>query len=227
VLGIDTSSGTSGVALYEEHGRLAEESWRLNKTTEVLPAVARLWRSAAGSVKQTKLVVVATGPGSFTGLRVGLSIGKGLALALGCPLVGVPTLDSVAYQHAALERPLLAVVAAGRGQLYVAEYVAGSGRLARVSEYAVRTAEELAAQLSRARRGLVVCGELTAAEAALLGRRAAATVGVLTGAAALRRPGFLAELGVWTWSRDGAADPATVEPLYLRRAPGEGRPAAA
>lgn len=172
VLAIDTSTRVGGVALCEGGQVLGEDTWQAggHQTTQVLPAAARLWERAGHTVRDLALVVVAIGPGSFTGLRVGLSLAKGLCLPLGIPLVGVPTLDALAYQvTAGIARTarLVAVVNAGRGMYYAGTYTASSGQLRREAEFAVVSAEELVA-LARGQRGeVVVAGELDEAGCAL------------------------------------------------------------
>ena len=69
------------------------------QTSEVLPAAVRLWERAGITAADLDAVAVSAGPGSYTGLRVGFSLAKGMALARGLPVVAIPTLEAVAYQH--------------------------------------------------------------------------------------------------------------------------------
>ena len=109
ILAIDTSAGTSVLAtIEEENGRIAELELPA-RSPELIPELHRLARGAI-----TK-VAVATGPGSFTGLRVGVSFGLGLAMGRRIPIVPLPTLD---LQAARSEAPVIAVVEAGRGRFY-------------------------------------------------------------------------------------------------------------
>ena len=164
VLAIDTSTRVGGVALCRGDQLLGEDTWQAggHQTRQVLPAAARLWERAGCTVRDLALVVVATGPGSFTGLRVGVSLAKGLCLPLGIPLVGVPTLDALAYQLAAgtASARLVAVVDAGRGHYYAGTYAARGDQLRREGSFAVVTADELPALVHRSRGAVVVGGEL-------------------------------------------------------------------
>ncbi len=226
-LAIDTSTRNAAVALCRGATILAEHVWHAAgaQTQQVLPEVARLCARAGIMPAALGLVAVAIGPGSFTGLRVGVSLGKGMALALRIPLVGVPTLDSAAYQQREARRLVCAVADAGRGQVYAALYrpAAGAarGRLRRVGDYVTLGHEELARALSLAGERVVVCGEV----APELARQIAAATGGRARAAApaacLRRPAFLAELARWRLAEQGAPDAAALQPLYLRRAAGE------
>jgi tRNA threonylcarbamoyladenosine biosynthesis protein TsaB len=221
VLAIDTSTRAGGVALCRGPAVVGEDTWLAagGQTTPVLPAAARLCARAGAAPRDLSVIVVATGPGSFTGLRVGVSLGKGFAVALGIPLIGVATLDALAYQHRDGGPHVCAVVEAGRGQLYVGTYRRSAGRLRRAGDFQVWSAEELAAGLAGARHAWFVAGEIDAAVEAALAHALGGRVRIASPAARPRRPAYLAELGLWHLARDGRADAAALQPIYLRRAP--------
>jgi tRNA N6-adenosine threonylcarbamoyltransferase len=108
---IDTSSAMSAVALLDLSGRVVYEDLSESGPTFDLPSRYRALEDGPALTK----VAVATGPGSFTGLRTGVSFGLGLAVGLGIPIVPLPTL---ALQAARSETPVLAVSEAGRGRVY-------------------------------------------------------------------------------------------------------------
>lgn len=233
-IGIDTASRLGGVALWRNGQVLAERTWHggLNHTAQVVPALIDLLAAVGLPTAPTMPrlpdrgdtplagVVASTGPGSFTGLRAGLACAKALALARGVPLVGVPGLDALAYQltaMASLSRgtEVCAVSDAGRGNLYAARYLMHRGELWRVSRYAVVSPDEFVAQLGAAAVRMLVGGELPLKTARALIADCADRMTVVTPAAALRRPGYLVALGK---ERAAAAgDPASLEPLYIRR----------
>ena len=219
LLAIDTSSRTGGVALLDGTVILAEENWLGggNQTAQVLPVVSRICEQAGRTVGELEAVVVATGPGSFTGLRVGASLGKGLAVALRIPLIGIPTLDAAAYQHRHVSGTILAVVSAGRGLLYAGVYRSTARGLRRSGEFLTLTAEELAETASQLGPSPLVCGELEPAVIDSLHGATPATVRLVSPAARLRRTAFLGELGLWELVTRGPADPASLQPIYLRR----------
>jgi tRNA threonylcarbamoyladenosine biosynthesis protein TsaB len=111
ILVVDTSSARSALALLDEAGRVMVEELHPSGRTLDLPA---RFRAINGGAPVTK-VAVATGPGSFTGLRVGVSFGLGLAVGLEIPIVPLPTL---AIQAARATEPVLALAEAGRGRVY-------------------------------------------------------------------------------------------------------------
>lgn len=125
-LAVDTSLATTGVALLEEDSLRAELAVRngRNHAEVLLPSIERLLASVGIEKGQIDLFAVTAGPGSFTGLRVGTSTVKGLAFALGRPVVGVCTLDAL-VMNVACAGPGTAIcpmVDAGRGEVYAALY---------------------------------------------------------------------------------------------------------
>jgi len=118
ILVIDTSSARSALGLIEADGRVVHEE--LDQSGPGFDLPARYRRIAPG--RSISRVAVATGPGSFTGLRVGVSFGLGVAIGLKIPIVPLPTLG---IQAARSDRPVLAVAEAGRGRLY---HLAPGGR---------------------------------------------------------------------------------------------------
>src|SRR5512138_1031812 len=98
LLAVDTSTAQVGLALYDGSQVVSEYAWRSSQrhTVELAPAVAELLARSSLTMDNVQALGVALGPGSFTSLRVGLSLVKGLALARHLPLVGIPTLDILA-----------------------------------------------------------------------------------------------------------------------------------
>lgn len=117
---IDTSSARSALALLDEKGDVIREELHLSGPSFDLPA---RFRELAAGMRLTR-VAVATGPGSFTGLRVGVSFGLGLAKGLGIPIVPLRTLE---LQAARSGEPVLALAEAGRGRVYFRTSVGGQG----------------------------------------------------------------------------------------------------
>lgn len=115
---VDTSSARSALALVDDAGAVVREELHPSGPGFDLPA---RFRAVAGDARLTR-IAVATGPGSFTGLRVGASFAVGLAMGLKVPIAALPTL---AVQAARSEEPVLAVSEAGRGRVY---FMAPGGR---------------------------------------------------------------------------------------------------
>ena len=109
LLAIDTSTNQTGLACYDEQGLLGECVWRSGRdhSAQLLPQLTLLLRHLGRAREEIGAVAVALGPGSWSGLRVGMSTAKGFALARGVPILGVGTLDALVYQH---ERPGAATI---------------------------------------------------------------------------------------------------------------------
>jgi tRNA threonylcarbamoyladenosine biosynthesis protein TsaB len=159
-------------------------------------------------------IVVALGPGSFNGLRVALSAAKGLAIALHIPLVGVSTLESVAYQHGALSLPVRPVLEGGGPELATALYRVVRNHWAQIEEPHLASVDDI---VTATNQRTLFCGEISSTLAAELRQRLDVSAVIAPPAANARRAGYLAELG-WYRVQDGQVDdPATLQPLYLRR----------
>ena len=123
-LAIDTSTDTASLALVQGSQVLAELTWHCgqNHTVELLPQLTHLLNQTKINLHSINCIIVARGPGSFNGLRVGISTAKGLAFSLGIPIVGISTLEVDAYQHAETGLPICPILNAGRGEIATAIY---------------------------------------------------------------------------------------------------------
>ena len=213
LLAIDTSTQTIGVALYDGVQILSEMIWNSDKyhTVELAPTVESLIDRAGIALNDLRVVAVALGPGSFTGLRIGLAFAKGMALAKHLEIIGVPTLDILAASQPLDKLPMAAVLHAGRGRLAVGSYKNKNNSWKSVKDVQVQTSRELAAGI---KSPTIVCGELTAEEQRIF-RRKRKNVILYSPAQCLRRPSFLAELGWQRWRKGQSDDPAALTPVYL------------
>ncbi len=145
VMGIDTSTMQGGVALLSEQGLVSEYTLNVKAThTErLLPLIDRALQDAGITLGQVDGLAVAVGPGSFTGLRIGLSTAKGLAVATGKPLVGVSTLEAMAWTLPFCAYPICPILDARKGEIYCALFRHEGDRLIRLSEDAARSPDSL------------------------------------------------------------------------------------
>jgi tRNA threonylcarbamoyladenosine biosynthesis protein TsaB len=196
LLALDTSTATASVALYDGEHVLSESTWLAGREhstrllVEIDVALDRVGRTASDLTG----LVVACGPGSFTGVRVALSVAKGIAFARGLPLWGVNSLEVVAACAEHTELPVRAVLAAGRGRFATALYVNGQC----VEAPRLTTLDQLLQLLSDQ---TLVVGEIDRDGRARVQHETQARVASV--AASLRRAGFLAEIG---WQRALAGD---------------------
>ena len=165
-LGIDTATGRGSVALLPACGppavRRLEE--RAGHARDLLAAIEALLADSARTPADLEGIGVAIGPGSFTGVRVGMATAKGLAYALDIPLAGLSTLEALA-RAAAPETPagrveLFAVILAGRGEVYAARFEVRDGAIERRSEDRAFCPVDLGPELAE---GVLLVGDGAAA----------------------------------------------------------------
>ena len=215
-LAIDTSTGIASLALSSEGQVLVESTWRAgqNHTLQLVPNLVNMLHLAKRDLKDVDGLAVAIGPGSFTGLRVGMSLAKGLAFALKIPLVGVSTLEVAAYPHAATALPIYPVQDAGRGEIAAAKFQTRRGKWSRLIEEHITTADSM---LGRIAGRAIFCGEIPDEVVLQIKERLGTKALIFSGGGNLRRAGFLAELG-WCRLKNGDYDHSpSLQPLYLRK----------
>lgn len=211
LLALDTATRTLSIALHDGQTVLAEHTWRTsdNHSVELAPQVALMLRRAGVEPRQLSGLAVALGPGTYTGLRIGLGFAKGLALAHNLPMLGVPTFDIILHSQAPRPEALLAVIPAGRGRVSAAMYE-WQTQWNLMNPIRIVAWAALAAELTRP---TFVCGEIEPGLRELLqARKGLATLA--PPAQALRRAGALAEIG-WERLRERRHDSAaTLAPIY-------------
>lgn len=151
ILGIDTATPVAAVALADETTVLYEAHVNsgFNHSRTLLKMVDSGLRQLGREVGELDAVAVSIGPGSFTGLRIGLATAKGLALAVDAGIIGVPTLDALAAAYNWMDMLICPIMNARKGEVYTAFYRGGAGYSCRLSEYIALRPEELAAESKR------------------------------------------------------------------------------
>jgi tRNA threonylcarbamoyladenosine biosynthesis protein TsaB len=131
ILALDTSTPRGSVALLEGKGVVAELRLKSLEThsATLLRSIGFLLESTGWLLKEVNLVAAGIGPGSFTGIRIGVATGLGLAQSLNVPFAGISGLDALANQVSFLEGGIGVVMDAQRSQLYYAEYISRHGRV--------------------------------------------------------------------------------------------------
>ena len=213
LLAIDTSTEWIGIALFNGTNILAEQIWRSKNyhTVELIPAIKEMLTRTQTKAASLTGVGVALGPGSFTGLRIGLSAAKGIALGQNLPVVGVPSLEILAAAQPGLRRPMLAFLEVGRGRYAYMRYQYKQGSWQPISEIAVNDVRAMAATI---KSPTYVVGEMDAEERQILGRKWK-TAKLASPSLCLRRPAVLAELA-WAKIQAGqAGDAASLSPIYV------------
>ena len=212
-LAIDTASEVASVGLSQQGSFVAEITWRCrrNHTAELVPTIDKLLAHVGAGRGDLAAVFVCTGPGMYTGLRVGVSTAKGLAYALGLPMVGVGRLELDAYPHAAFPGPIVAVHRAGRGELAWAVYRGGPWR--EVTSPRLSPPEKL---VRRVRQRSLFVGEVDEELAARLQEAAGQRAVIASPAASMRRAAALTELAFARLAAGHTDDVALLRAVYLR-----------
>jgi tRNA threonylcarbamoyladenosine biosynthesis protein TsaB len=242
LLALDTSTRYSSIALCSDSEFFGEYTWYSgnNHNVELFEYTQRLCAQAQVSLQQVELIAVAIGPGSFNGVRVALATAKALAFALRKPLVGMSTLDIVAFQQYTygIQRPVCAILEAGRSEVYAASYMFDelhgahgelSYRMKRLSDYLLVTPQQLVAYLQehapdwfmpaeeRPFPTIVFCGEISLNTQQALHSSLPQHSLFVKGAQASRRASSLAAMALQQVREGHTDDPLALEPLYLRR----------
>jgi tRNA threonylcarbamoyladenosine biosynthesis protein TsaB len=216
-LAIDTSTDSCSIGLSQHGETIAELTWHSGQshTVELVPNIVSLLKHKETSPQSLTAVFVAKGPGSFNGLRVGISTAKGLALALNIPLVGVSTLEIGAYPFAFTRLPICPIHNAGRGEIATALYQQTDGWHCLIEEH-ITTVDALCQQI---KRKTLFCGEIPPPVIERLQQKLDTRAIIPDAAARLRHATFLTALGWQRLNRGDIDNPATLQPLYLRQPP--------
>jgi tRNA threonylcarbamoyladenosine biosynthesis protein TsaB len=161
ICGIDTATAQVSVAVGGHEGVLAStQSSRGRQHAEVLtPAIQFACKQARIEYSEISVVAVDLGPGLFTGLRVGVAAAKAMAHALKVPMIGVPSLDLLAFPVRFTPRLIVATIDARRGEIFYAFYRQVPGGIQRLSDHQVGTPDDLASELLAAGEECLLVGD--------------------------------------------------------------------
>jgi len=217
-LAIDTSTEYACLAIVNQSQVLAEYTWLCgqNHTTELYPRLNLILEKSGQDLKSADCIYVARGPGSFNGLRVGVSAAKGLAFSLGIPIIGISTLSYTAYQHGKTGLPVCAIQKAGREEFAAAIYKYTRKKWCEVIGEHITTLEALA---SKIKDTTIFCGEYSAETALQINKLLKTKSIILSPAGQMRRAAYLAELGFQRLLVKDFDNLSSLQPLYLRRPP--------
>ncbi len=217
-LAIDTSTDRAGIAVADEFNILAELAWNCgqNHSVELMPRLTQLLEQSRIRFEDIKGITVATGPGSFNGLRVGVSTAKGIAFSLDIPIAGISTLEMTAYSHSATMLPVCPVINAGRSEVAAALFRQIDGDWQKLKTEHITTIAELCLETNVE---TIFCGELTQAAIDELTDKLGDRAIIPSPSARLRRCGYLAELGYLRLKAGICDNAAALQPVYLRKPP--------
>lgn len=205
----ETSSRSPTVAL-SASGRILEQALSGDRphASDLLPALERLLTQAGASVRELELLVVGTGPGSFTGLRVAAATALGMARGGRALLFGMPSLEALCWRELAPGERGTVLLDARQGELYFAAYRRSEAGIEILQAPCLVRPEEVRRSAQPGERWF--CDSHTARLALDADASAKLCIDSVPRAAALL------ELGMARFAREGGHAPAQIEPLYLR-----------
>ncbi len=214
ILAIDTSTQWMGISLFDGCLILYEKVWKTNRrhTVELSSAIENALLDTGTDRQDLNGVAVALGPGSFTSLRIGLAVAKGLSLSLHIPLIGVPSLDITARGIPAQDTDLICLLRAGRGRFAAMKYINQEGKWESSGELLVVSAHELEKSINSR---TLVCGEMDSDEKKILSRRWR-NIQLADPPHNIRRPSILANIAYERFIVEDFDDAASASPIYLR-----------
>lgn len=226
ILALDTATRQAGLALYDGESIRAENIWRTTEkhhTEWLVPAIENAFKQAGITAKELTAVAVTKGPGSYTGLRVALSVAKGLVAALGIPLVGINALDVLAqpFMHNEGQR-ICAAIPLGRGRFAYHFYWAlpefREEHFFAPPTPKIGNLQSIATEIHQQypKTHIKVVGEFTREERFNFGGDQIYYIEFVPNVLAIRRPGVVALLAAHRLQDGERDDPHSLEPIYLQ-----------
>lgn len=221
ILGIETATQRVGCAVGGVEGVMAEfHSTRDRRHAEMLTSAIEFTCHAAHiDLAEVSVIAVDTGPGLFTGLRVGVSTAKAMAQALRVPVIGLSSLDLLAFNVRYTDRLIVPIIDARRGEVYCATYRHVPGGVQRLGPPRLSTPEDLAGELQAGRYESLLIGDGALRYGEILCIDSNAELGTV--GTAFPSPGALVELAHPRAVREEFVHPSELQVLYLRRSDAE------
>jgi len=216
ILAIDAATLVSSVAIATEDTLVAELTIQTRKThsERLMPYISSLLTMAETEKKNLKAVAVSIGPGSFTGLRIGLATAKALAYALKIPLIGVPTLTALAFACPSPGALLAPMLDAQKGNVYFGLYEWNGKTMIEIQPPRVVSFADANDELAATGRRVLLLGEAAVMHRADIAQPAPPHV-------VMPRAGSVAVLAQQMYVQGVRHDIASLEPLYIRRSEAE------
>ena len=161
ILAVDSSTPVQGVAIVDEKKNKEENflNTGLTHSEQLLPAINQTLKQAKITLANIEAFALTQGPGSFTGLRIGIATIKGLAQVSGKKIVAIPTLDALAYNLWGYEGIICPILNARRNEVYTALYEMQAEEVVRISDYQAVNPEELAEILLKKEKPVTFLGD--------------------------------------------------------------------
>jgi len=214
LLAIDSSTQTVGIALFDGAQVVGEIIWQTKNhhTVELAPAINELCKKCDVGFSEFRGIGVAAGPGSYTSLRIGYAIAKGLALSLHIPAIAIPTLEILVAAQPLRDIPLFAALHAGRNRYAIGKFTAQSKKWVADDKIEIKKIDEIVNMTSTP---AIMCGEINAEDRQFLLKNNKNYILALP-VQSVRRPSYLAYLA-WRKLKTGKFDDVRkISPTYLQ-----------
>lgn len=222
ILAIDTATMVSSVAVANEKKLLAELTvqTRLTHSETLLPHIEQVLQMAGVEKNELTGVAVSLGPGSFTGLRIGLGAAKAIAYGLQIPIIGVPTTEALAWHYPVPGVKVITFIDAQKGNVYSGVYQWANGGIAEIAPIQVYSLEEAIELCGQQQEIVMAVGDMAAKK--LVGREALpANLQVPPQHTVMPRAANVAMAGLQRLAAGKVDNVMDLEPIYIRRSEAE------
>lgn len=219
VLGIETATRVAGAAVVSEERLIAERFVNNRKThsQNLLPMIRQVLEDAGITPRELGGIAVSGGPGSFTGLRIGMAAAKSMAQVLGIPVAGVPTLEALAWNVAGVEGLICPILDARKQEVYTCLYETRNGVPMPVTEPKAASLTELTGLLKSLDRPVTLLGDGVPVYGGEIYQAVGKRIKAAAGINLFSRAAGVAELGRRMIEAGRTGDTLTLQPVYIRR----------
>jgi len=223
VLAIDTSSIVASVAVVDESKLLGEITFNYKKqhSTILLPMIDKLLKSLELEVSHMDGIACASGPGSFTGLRIGAATAKGLCHSVGKPLIGVPTLDGLAFNLAYTRGIICPIMDALRDNVYTSLYRWEGGSFIKAEDYMALYIDDLIEKLKVYNEDVIFLGDGVSVHRQRLSDELKDAALFLPPHLNMQKASSIASIAIKRLEKGDIDDYLTFAPFYLRKSQAE------
>lgn len=223
VLGIESATITASCALVDDEKLIGEYSQSHKKThsEKLMPLIERLLKDTEIEIKDVDIVAISKGPGSYTGLRIGAAIGKSLAHACNIPVVGVPTIDALAFNISMTGNYIVPILDARGGRVYSGIYKWERERFVIVEEQFASNIDKLVGKLETIDKNIVLSGDGAEVHKTILKEQLGERISFVLPYNNMPRAASTAQLG-YIMAKEGKIQTAfEFAPEYLRKSQAE------
>lgn len=218
ILAIDSSGLVASVAIVTEDIMLAEYTVNYKKTHSqtLLPMLQEITKMIELDLKEVDGFAVSSGPGSFTGLRIGSATAKGLGLALDKPIISVPTVDGLAYNLFGTDKLICPMMDARRNQVYTGLYSFQGDKLHRILEQRVVAVEEMIDEINQRGQEVIYLGDGCKVYENIIVETTKVGFQFAPLHMNRQRAGAIGALGIQYYNNDQVQTAVEHQPIYLR-----------